>query len=157
MRPQLFCFDGKTWHDCGADAGDYFQHEWLGRAVASADYDRDGDLDLAIIHQNDPAALLRNDSQSGHWLLMRFIGADGNRRGIGVKVTVTQGDLKLVQQLAGGTSYCSSHEPILHFGLGESGTACDALVEWPSGRRQQIRQLAVDQILVIRESSGAMP
>jgi len=157
MRPQLFCYDGTVWHDCTAEAGDYFQHEWLGRAVASADYDRDGDLDLAIVHQNDPAALLRNDSPSGHWLLMRFIGADCNRRGIGVKVTLTQGNLKLVQQLPGGTSYCSSHEPILHFGLGESAEACDALVEWPSGQRQVIRQLAVNQVLVVRESGTAIP
>jgi hypothetical protein len=157
MRPQLFCYDGTVWHDCGAGAGDYFQHEWLGRPVASADYDRDGDLDLAIVHQNDPASLLRNDSPRGHWLLLRFIGADCNRRGIGVKVTLTQGDLKLVQQLPGGTSYCSSHEPILHFGLGQSESDCTALVEWPSGRRQAIRQLPVDQTFVIRESDATHP
>ncbi|HET6425903.1 MAG TPA: CRTAC1 family protein [Planctomycetaceae bacterium] len=157
MRPQLFTFDGRTWHECTTEGGPYFEREWLGRAVASADYDRDGDLDLAVIHQNDPIGLLRNDSPSGHSLRLRFIGSDCNRRGIGVKVVLKQADRQFVQQLPGGTSYCASHEPVLHFGLGASTTPCELAVVWPGGKRETLSAVAVDQDLVIREASAQLP
>lgn len=157
MRPQLFSFNGTHWTDCGNEAGEYFQKEWLGRAIASADYDHDGDFDLAIVHQNDPMALLRNDSPSGHWLQLAFVGRQSNRRGVCVKAVATQGNLKLVQQLAGGTSYCASHEPILHFGFGPSAAKCELQIQWPSGRQQLISSVDVDQKLVIRESEASVP
>lgn len=154
MPPQFFVFDGRQWQECTKSAGPYFERELLGRAVASADYDGDGDLDLAVTHQNDPMALLRNDSESGHWLQARFIGTESNRRGIGVKMVVRQGDLELVQELPGGTSYACSHQPLLQFGLGASDAPCDVTVTWPSGRRQELKQVPVDQRLVFREDEA---
>jgi hypothetical protein len=154
MPPQMFTFDGDRWHECTNQCGPYFQMEWLGRGVASADYDDDGDLDLAVIHQNDPMALLRNDSESGHWLQARMIGVHSNRRGVGAKVKVRQGDRELVQELAGGTSYAVSHQPLLSFGLGPSDSTCDVTVTWPSGRRQELKGVAVNQRLILREDKA---
>ena len=157
MRPQLFRFDGRTWQECSATAGDYFHHEYLGRAVAHADYDHDGDIDLVTVHQNDPIALLRNDSECGHWLQLRFIGDESNRQGVGAKVTVTQGDLSLYSEMAGGTSYCASHQPIISVGLGESTIPCTIDVTWPSGKSQSLLQTEVDQFITFREIEAEVP
>jgi hypothetical protein len=151
MPAQMFTFDGQVWQEISRSAGPYFEQAWLGRAVASADYDNDADLDLVIIHQNDPLALLRNDSQKGHWLKLQFVGRESNRRGIGVEVTLEQGSERFVQQLPGGTSYCASHQPVLFFGLGKSAQPCRIEIRWPSGKRQILTDVAVDQSLVTQE------
>ncbi|MFG0334141.1 MAG: CRTAC1 family protein [Maioricimonas sp. JB049] len=154
MQPQMFRFDGRRWHDVSRQSGQYFERELLGRAVASADYDRDGDLDLMVIHQEDTAGLLRNDSDGGHWLQLRLVGTDSNRQGIGARVTVKQADRVLVSQLAGGTSYCTSHQAIIHFGLGESAEACQVQVQWPGGLHQTWNDLPADSILTLIENES---
>jgi hypothetical protein len=154
MPAQLFTFDGQTWHECGDTGGDYFDQYTLARAVASADYDHDGDADLAVVHQGEPSALLRNDSKRGRWLQFQFIGRESNRRGVGTRVTVVQGERTLVQELAGGTSYCSGHQPALFFGFGESEEPCRVLIEWPSGRSEQLDDVKVDQIVVVHEDDA---
>lgn len=120
MQPQLFTFDGSRWRECGVEAGDYFSARRVGRGVATADFDDDGDLDLCVVHQNAPVALLRNDSNRGHWLKLAFLGHLSNRRGIGVRVTLRAGDRSFVKQLFGGSSYAVSHQPVLVFEIGRA-------------------------------------
>lgn len=153
MNAQLFSFDGSIWIEQTPSAGEYFSEEHLGRAVATADYDQDGDLDVCVIHQNEPTALLENVRTDGHWLQLEFIGRRANRRGIGVVVEVEFGDTRLVQQLAGGTSYCSSQQPILQFGMGDWDGPCDVTVTWPTSEGSRTTQTGVscDQKLVIHE------
>lgn len=151
MSPQLFSYDGQKWHETTDSAGEYFKQKFLGRAVASADYDRDGDLDLAVSHQNSNAAVLKNESANGHWLQIRLVGTHGNRRGVGAEVVVKQGDKRLVSQLAGGTSYCASHQSILIFGLGNSNLPCEVSVRWPSGSVKDHGVFSSDQFLTLFE------
>lgn len=150
MRPQAFTYLGGRWRECTDEAGDYFRGEYLGRAVATCDYDHDGDLDLAVIHQNAPMAILRNDATAGHWLAVRFIGTSSNREGWQNRVTLRQGRRTMVQQLAGGTSYCASHQPQLLFAL-TSAEPCDLEVLWTSGIRQRLQAVGVDQLLILQE------
>jgi hypothetical protein len=162
MRPQLLAFDGALWRDCGAAPGPYFEGKYVGRGVAACDYDEDGDLDLAVIHQNDPAALLRNDCRRGHWLKLEFRGRDSNRRGIGCRVIVrpqgARGEAgELMQELAGGTSYASSHQPVLIFGLGSQAGPCEVEVIWPSGRIQRLNELEVNRSIVVEEPAHELP
>ena len=56
-----------------------------------------------------------------------------------------------MQELAGGTSYCSSHEPVLIFGLGELVVPCTIEVRWPSGIVQTLSEIQVDQKLRLQE------
>lgn len=151
MQPQLFSKRGNRFLECSQQAGDYFQKKFVGRGVASGDFDRDGDWDLAVIHQHAPAVILRNDSQRGHWLKIRGIGRQSTRTPIGLRVTLHRGDQTLMQELAGGTSYCSSHEPVLIFGVGDSSEPCNLDVRWPSGMVQRIENVALDQTLTLLE------
>ena len=151
MPPQLFTFDGRRWQECTDQGGDPFRISRIGRAVASCDYDEDGDVDLAVIHHNAPIGLLNNESSCGHWLKLEFIGRISNRRGIGVKAAVTQGDRQLIQQLPGGTSFCAAHQPALFFGLGDSRERCTVRVQWPSGQNQELIDVSIDKTLVVME------
>ena len=151
MKAQLFSFNGKRFKDCSSAAGPYFEEKLVGRGVALADSDGDGDLDVAIAHQNSPAVLLENRSDAGHWLTFQFIGERSNRRGIGARVTVTSGDRTWIRELCGGSSYASTHQPLLAVGLGDRGGPCTVEVRWPSGATQRLEGTAVDQALVLRE------
>ena len=151
MPAQLFAWSGSIWMDQSDQAGPYFQREVLGRGAAYADFDQDGDLDLAISHQREAAAVLRNDREGGHWLKLRFMGRTSNRRGIGAQVRLTQEDRILIAQLPGGTSYCASHEPLVFMGFGDSDANVAIEVIWPSGWISRVPSAAVDQELIVRE------
>ena len=153
MPGQLFTWQGERFVDLSQQAGPYLQRELLGRAVAVADPDSDGDPDLLVVHQHDRASLLRNDSDRGNWLNLKFIGRRSNRRGIGVRVTVHCGEWSRSGWLAGGTSYCCSHEPTIFLGLGDAAGPCRLDVEWPSGVRQIIRDVAINQTRTLLESA----
>jgi hypothetical protein len=155
MKAQLFTFTGKRFRDCSAAAGAYFDEKLVGRGVALADYDGDGDLDVAIAHQNTPAALLENRSEGGHWLTFEFIGRRSNRRGIGCRVRVVSGDREWIRELCGGTSYASTHQPLLAVGLGNRAGPCTVEIRWPGGATQRLEGVAVDQALRVREPVDA--
>lgn len=142
------------WFDISAEAGDYFGSPRVGRGVAAADFDADGDLDIAIAHQNSPAALLQNTSRRGEWLSLRLIGCESNRSAIGTRVTVQQGERRWVQELAGGSSYCSTHQKLLVFGLGQAGPTCHVTIRWPGGTVQQLPDIACSRELVVIEQQS---
>ena len=152
MSPQYFSYNGESWVECSQAAGPFFQNKYLGRAVATADYDDDGDLDVAFVPQNARTVILQNVSRRGHWLKLRFVGLASNRRGIGTRVTVHCHNGSFVQELAGGTSYCASHQPVLVFGFGELAGPYDLEVRWPTGTKQIITNVRADQSLVLHET-----
>lgn len=152
MTTQYFSFNGRSWEECSTLAGDFFLKKILGRGLAQSDYDNDGDFDLAIVSQNSPAALLRNNSQGNAWLKIGLIGQSSNRHGIGSYVYVSSDEHTWTKTLAGGTSFCSSHESVLIFGLGQTDESVDVKVQWPNGHVQQIDDVRVNQVLTITES-----
>ena len=151
MSPQMLASDGRNWRDESASAGAFFAGKYVGRGTAWCDVDADGDPDLAVVHQNDPVALLRNDSTRGHWLKFQFNGRASNRRGIGCRVTVHSRGQKLTQELCAGTSYASSHQPALIFGLGGEDASCTVDVLWPGGRTQRLDNVPVDREFFLDE------
>ena len=151
MKTQLFSFNGLKIVDVSDHGGAYFSHRYIGRGVATADYDNDGDLDAVIVNQNAAVSLLKNNSARGHWLKLEFVGRESNRRGIGTRVVLRIGDESFMRELAGGTSYCSSNQPALVFGLGARKGDCELEVRWPNGMRQTISNVAVDQALTLVE------
>ena len=142
--------DGQRFTDVSASMGSAFAQANVGRGTAVADYDDDGDLDLLITTVAAPPRLLRNDDGNRHHWLQIFLTGRTHPDALGARVVVTAGGVRQTQERQSGSSYLSSHDPRLHFGL---GTATHARVEitWPSGQVQTLENVAADQVLRIEE------
>ena len=120
-------------------------------AVALADYDADGALDLAL-GSLEGNRLLSNAGPQGAWLQLRLSGQASNRMGIGARVMVSrQGQrLALREQLAGDGAQLAAGCGPLHIGLGAGGPV-DVEVRWPSGRQSLLPGVAPNQLLQVTE------
>jgi ASPIC and UnbV/FG-GAP-like repeat len=116
-----------------------------GRGLAAADFDNDGDLDLAVGSIGGAVQLLRNDggSQAGHWLEVSL-----RHLVPGTVVTAVLPDgRRLVQAARAGSSYLSSEDPRLHFGLGKATRVDEIVVRYPDGRVTRLRDVDADRII----------
>jgi hypothetical protein len=144
-----------TFEDVSATAGVVTAE---GRGSACADYDRDGDIDVAVVNQDGVLQLFRNETQGvGHWIQIELHGTDSNADAIGAMVTVrsTLDELDLQQrQVKGGSSAHSQDSLVTHFGTGDNELV-DFKVAWPSGVVTQRWGVAVDQRYVVVEGEAA--
>jgi len=120
----------------------------------AGDVDNDGDLDLLVTNNGQTADLLRNDGPAGRALVVRLIGTESNRDGIGARLRLTAAGRTQMREVKAGSSYLGQNDLRQHFGLGD-GTRAERLeVRWPSGRVDVVQDLPVDQIVSVREGSG---
>jgi hypothetical protein len=114
-----------------------------GRGLAAADFDNDGDLDIAVNSIGGKLVLLRNDAPKRHWLAVGF-----RRFAPGVVVTATLPDgTKLVREMQAGSSYLSSEDPRAQFGLGKAKSVARLTVRFPDGTTANLRNVAADRIV----------
>ncbi len=156
--PHLFwnSRDGR-FHDVSTSA-DLSTRSLVARGAAWGDYDNDGDPDILISTNNGAAHLWRNESPrprprphaDHHWLRIMLRGTQSNRDGLGTRVVVTTQEFSQLDYKRSGSSYLSSSDPRLLFGLGQ---ATKALVEvtWPSGTTQVFRDVPADHTVLITE------
>ena len=124
------------------------------RGCAFGDFDNDGDVDILIVNHNEPPSLLRNDvSGSNHRIKFKLTGVRSNRSAIGARVTLRYGGNVQAQEVLSQSSYLSSNDPRLHFGLG-AASVVDAEVRWPLGNVEKFTGLAADQLVHIKEGFG---
>ncbi len=147
---------GRRFADATAGAGSGFALEKVSRGLAAGDIDNDGDLDLLVTNNGQSADLLRNDGDHGHAVLVRLIGSQSNRDGIGARIRLTAGGRTQMREVKAGSSYLGQNDVRQHFGVG-AATRVDRLeVRWPSGRVDHIQNIQGDQIVTVREGSGAV-
>jgi enediyne biosynthesis protein E4 len=127
------------------------------RGCAFGDFDNDGDLDILIINLNEPPSLLRNDIRGKqNWIKVRLEGVKSNRSAIGARVLARYGAKVQAQSVLSQSSFYSSNDPRLHFGLG-SFTTVDLSVYWPNGLRETFKRLAANRLITLREGVGLVP
>ena len=113
-----------------------------------------GSLDLVIVNLNQPLSLLMNQNKDGNWLVVKLIGDQSNKSGIGARVVLDIFGRRLIREVRGASSYYSSSGLRLHFGLGEAQRVDALEVFWPSGKVGRFDDLAANRVLVIREKEG---
>jgi hypothetical protein len=124
------------------------------RGCAFGDFDNDGDLDVLIVNLNEPPSLLRNDLRgSNHWLKLKLVGTKSNRSAIGARAVVRYGKKSQAQEVLSQSSFYSTNDSRLHFGLGSERSA-DIAIRWPSGTREELKDVAADQFVVVKEGTG---
>ena len=156
-RPLLWHNLGNgQFEDVSVNAGPAFSRGYLARGLAVGDWDNDGAPDAIFTSIGDSPVLLRNNvGQKNSWVGVRLIGTKSNRDAIGAKLTLIVGDRKLVRWITGGSSYLSSHDKRIIFGLGTLAANQTVKIEilWPSGAHRSVTALPINRYHEIVESS----
>jgi len=122
-KPFLFHCDGAQYENVLTSVAPDFDRPLNARGLAAADFNNDGDVDLAISCNRGSRILLRADGTEGcNWIKVSLQGRKSNRRGIGSLLRVFSGGNAYVRSVGSQGPYLSQHATPLHFGLGSSTT-----------------------------------
>ncbi len=144
--------NGSSFQRVSVPEGDPLSRPIVGRGSASLDFDNDGDLDLLAVDYEGRLMLLENETTAAnHWLTLDLRGRSPNAFGYGARVSVQSGNERWVGQVSPSSSYLSSEDPRISFGLGSVSLIDRIDVTWSSGVVQTLRMVKADQILVVIE------
>ncbi len=149
---------GKGFVDVSNDSGPIFHQAWVARGMAIGDLDNDGRPDAVVTTNDGPVYVLHNETPTqNHWLLLKLVGHKSNRDGIGAVVKLVTAKGPQFATATTASSYLSSSDKRVHFGLENENTAQEIEIRWPSGIVQTLRDVKTDQILQIDEPVPASP
>ncbi len=156
--PQLFLNRNGVFRDVAAEIGGGFDQPKVGRGLAYADFDRDGALDLLLTTNDGPAYLYRNEQRAGNGIIrFRLVGTKSNRDAIGANLRVFHGGASQSRMVKGGSSYLSQSELPVTFGLERRDRIDRVVLDWPSGRTEEYRNLAAGRCYECVEGKGISP
>lgn len=129
----------------------------VARGLAAGDLDGDGAIDLVVNRTGEPLLVLANRAAVGHWAGVRVtLPESGGRDAIGAVVTFVTSRGTVRRLLQPGTGYLSSHDPLVHAGVGEATMVERFDVTWPDGTETTHAAGAVDRVYLI-EGPGSGP
>jgi hypothetical protein len=157
--PQLFLNSGGgRFRDVAPAMSKEFAAPKVGRGLAYGDFDRDGDLDILLTTNNGPAYLYRNDQVAGNKSIrFRLIGTKSNRDSIGARVRIECRGITQQRLVHSGSSYLSQSELPVIFGVAHTEKIDRAIIDWPSGRTEEFKNLKSSQSYECTESKGITP
>jgi hypothetical protein len=141
-------------------AGTSFAKPIVGRGLAAADIDNDGDFDLVITQNHAPALLFRNDlsDADNHWIKFRLKGISPNLNAVGAKISIWTGSNKQTGMIRTGSSYLSQSDiSEIIFGLGRSARVDSIQIRWPTtGKISRLGAGEAGKIYTIKEKEPAL-
>lgn len=147
---------GKGFEDVTAEAGSALQEAYVWRGLAVGDLDNDGALDAVATTNDGPARVLHNETAaSNHWILLKLTGHKSNRDAIGATVKIVTPEGAQYATVTTASSYLSSSDKRVHFGLGNAATVQMVEIRWPSGMVQTLKDVAADRVVQIDEPANS--
>jgi len=155
---QMYLGDGHGgFEEVSERMGEDFLRPKVSRGAARADIDNDGDLDIFITELDDPPTLLRNDLDNGnHFVSILLHGTISNRDAFGSRIEVEAGGRRQIWTVRCGGSFLSHHDMRAFFGLGALDTIDVLRVIWPTGARQEWKDVAADAFVAITEGDDTL-
>jgi hypothetical protein len=156
QRMQLFWRRGEEgFFDATAAAGPALEQAIVGRGAAAADYDRDGNIDVAVVANGGGVTLLRNSGAvDNHWAELSLRQAGANAFGLGARVAISAGGITQAHVVGSSPSYLSHNDLTVHFGLGRADRIESVTVRWPVGEEESWRDLRVDELHQLVRATG---
>jgi len=148
---------GQRFIDVSDQSGEIFHQQWAARSMATGDLNNDGRVDMVVNSLDGPAYVLLNQTPAeNHWITFKLVGVKSNRDGIGaqIKISTPAGDQYATVTTA--SSYESSSDKRVHFGLGPAPSVARVEIRWPSGARQMLSDVKADQIFTITEANSPL-
>lgn len=125
-----------------------------GRSIAQADLWNRGMLDVIVANQRGPLLLYKNSvAPENNWIEFELEGTESNRSAIGAQVRVFWNKQQQVQEVSGGSGFCSQNQRRLHFGLGKNAKIERVEIRWPSGRLQTLSGFEMGKLNKVMEPS----
>jgi hypothetical protein len=153
QEPIVFLNDkGEVFRRLRMDSDPYFGKGHTGRGLMTGDLDDDGDTDFCFVNNNDPCALIRNDSiDENQWLRVRLVGTASNRDGIGAMLRLQTSDGEILRMVKGSSSFASQCDLRPLWGVPASSQIQGLSITWPSGTVQTVAVSNGGQELTILE------
>lgn len=146
-----------TFCDAGNLAGPAIREPRVGRGLAAADLDNDGNVDLVVENLDGSPVILHNNGIAGtHWVSFELAGTKSNRLALGARIVITAGGVTQMDEVRSGGSYLSQNDLRVHFGLGKADKIDSVEVRWPSGRVDKMAGLRSDQFYAVLEGTGVV-
>ena len=146
--------EGFAFSDVSSRAPDFTGRVEVSRGMAFGDIDRDGDVDIVVSSLDNRLRLFRNDAPppQHHWLFVQAITE--NRDALGARVTLRTKSRTLTDYVLPGSSYLSSSDPIMHFGLGTTDEIQVIEVRWQDGTRERFPGTTANRRTTVYQGKG---
>ncbi len=142
---------GEGFYEIGIQACAVLSEPFVGRGGAHADFDNDGDMDIAVLKFGEGVLLLENKAETtGNWLRVHLSQPQPNIFALGATVSARVGDVVRTKQVGVDGSYLSQHQMDVQFGLGDAKIIDELIVTWPGGTRTVRTEIAVDQLIHVQ-------
>lgn len=126
------------------------------RAVALADLNNDGTLEILVASQKMPFKIYKNTvAENKNWIAFNLEGTESNRSAIGAKVKVYWNSQHQVQVVKSASGFSAQNQHPLHFGLGRSDAVQKVVIQWPSGQVDTLNNPEINKTHILKE--GALP
>ena len=129
----------------------------ISNAAVYADLDNDGDLDLVVCNNNEPAMVYRNNASEiipGHFIKLRFKGEGLNTKAYGAKATLITSTTRQYLELYPVRSYQSTISQELVFTYPLKDAAQQLIVEWPDGKETIVTNIKADETIELKQSDA---
>lgn len=149
--------NGRRFVNISPASGKPFQQDWVARGLAIGDLDNDGRIDAVITENGGPAHILMNRTKTDlHWIGFKLVGHKSNRDGIGAVIKIDTSQGPQWQTVSTASSYLSSKDVRVHFGLGSDSAVKTVEIRWPSGILQTLHNVAGGQYLKVDEPTTSL-